>query len=170
MTRESIYAALMARFQTLVPNGSLQGVNYTTSDVLTSSQLRTVSRKLQHWDGLPLEMQPALFIPQGQEHRTQKRGFPPSITIALIMMLSVKTAASIDSTAVPSVILNTLLDAIDAAIAAKEPVDYSSELVNTLGGLVYECKIVGTTETSEGTLDDQEVAFIPVEIVVPTLT
>jgi hypothetical protein len=62
----------------------------------------------------------------------------------------------------PSQIMNSIIDAIDSALAPSGPND-----TQTLGGLVSHCWIAGTIETDEGALGDQGVAIIPIEIITP---
>ena len=58
----------------------------------------------------------------------------------------------------PAPALNVLLDAVEVALAP----DFTG--YQTLGGLVYDCKISGKIETLEGILGGQEVALVPIEI------
>lgn len=150
MNRETIAAALFAKLATLSAGGSPLFV--------------TTSRRLQHWADVPAESQPALYQIQTREECARTRGKPPLWKLRLSLYLYVHTMAQTDSTIVPSQLLNPLLDAVEAALA---PDDIAND-VCSLGGIVSSCYIDGAIETSEGLLGDQEVAIIPITIVVPS--
>lgn len=63
----------------------------------------------------------------------------------------------------PSSLLNPLLDAVEQALQPQHP---DINQWQTLGGLATHCWIEGTIETDEGTLGDQAVAIIPINILV----
>lgn len=135
--RESIYAALFAKLA-----GS---ASYTTA-----------SRRLRHWNDVPTEQQPALFMAQRNEVAKTVRGLPTEWTLTVDVYVYARTDGGLD----PGPIINPLVDAIEAALAP------TIEQVQTLGGLVHWCRIEGAIETDEGTLGDQLVAIIPVSIYV----
>lgn len=137
MTREPIYAALFVL---------LQGIPGIVS----------ASRKLKHWNDVPKVDQPALFMAQGGQTAQAVTGQPTKWVLNLKIYLYVNTS---DPTQSPAEIMNPLLDAICNALEPSPAVGKQ-----TLGGLAHYCRIDGGIETDEGTLGDQAVAIIPVEI------
>lgn len=135
--REPIYAALFARLSA-VPG------------------LTTYSRRLKHWAETPVEEQPALFQAQKAERVQVQTGKPSQWTLLLDVYLYVHVLAP----GAPSEVFNPLTDAICASLAH----DHPSEGRCTLGGLVYNARISGQIETDEGTLGEQAVLIIPVEL------
>jgi len=120
----------------------------------------TKSRRLRHWSDVTPAMQPALYQAQGNESiELPGRGIPAKVTLRAKLYIYARSGGTPDS--VPATIINTLLDAVDAALATT---DASEE--QTLGGLVSHCRVVGTIETDEGVLGDQGLAIVPIEIVV----
>jgi hypothetical protein len=117
----------------------------------------TSSRTLKHWSDVAPVSQPALF--QAHKNDTAEvpvRGAPTKWNLRFDIYLYVNTAGK---EMPPSQEMNPLLDAIDAALAPTAGTE-----VQTLGGLVHHCWISGSIETDEGTLGDQAVAIIPVDI------
>lgn len=141
INRESIFVALFDLLQT-VPG------------------VITFSRKLAHWDDVPASQQPALYLSQIDggtvQGNTQIHGQPRRWTIRAEVYVYVRT----DGDQIPGSVLNPILDAIEALLAPSNAI----APVQTLGGLVEHCYIDGKIETDEGTLGDQAVAVIPIEI------
>jgi hypothetical protein len=149
MNRETIYAALFAKFASLNNGG----------DML----FKTTSRRLRHFHDVEAEEQPALFMVQTMESNVQERGKPPRWVLHCDLYIYVRTDACLDQSVVPSQLLNPLIDAIEAALGRDDQSNYAQ----TLGGLVSRVWIDGNIETSEGNLGDQEIAVIPLSILVP---
>ncbi|MEW6563320.1 MAG: hypothetical protein AB1400_08845 [Pseudomonadota bacterium] len=137
MTREPIYAALFNLLQ------NLPGIV-------------TASRRLRHWNDVPRANQPALYMVQKSESAQTITGQPTKWLLRLNVYLYVNTA---DRTQSPAEVMNLLLDAISAALEPPPAIGKQ-----TLGGLVYYCRIAGEIQTDEGALGDQSVAIIPVEL------
>ena len=136
MNREPIYAALFAKF------ANIPGVV-------------TVGRKLRHWaDVNPIE-QPALFQAQKSETAIRSTGLNPKWQLELTLYLYVNTSGDVS----PTVTLNRIMDAV---LTALQPLP---GLMQTLGGLVHDCRVEGRIETDEGVMGDQAVALIPVFII-----
>lgn len=152
MTRETLYAAIFAKFASLT---------FSSGGATTFA---SNSRRLQHFEQVEPEGFPALFMVQTTESVVQQRGLPPKWTLGMLLYVYVKTNAQQDTTVVPSQLLNPILDAIDAALA----VDDFKAGTCTLGGLVSHAWISGPVETSEGNLGDLEIAVVPLEILVPS--
>ena len=139
MIREPIYAALFAK---------LAGC----------AVFATSSRRLKHWDDVPMSEQPALFQAQKREQPT---GNTPGIPQVWVQTVDVYIYANTrgDKSISPGAVLNPLLDAIEKALAP-DPISNKQ----TLGGLVQHVWIDGAIETDEGVLGDQTVACIPITI------
>lgn len=137
MNREPIYAALFDK-------------------VANIPGIVTSSRCLRHWNDVNPAEQPALFQTQKGEDAVIKDGFPTKWLIGADLYLYCHTGN--DPDAVPSTELNNLLDAIEEALKP----DFTG--YQTLGGLVFDCRIDGKIETDEGLLGPQSVAIIPIKI------
>lgn len=137
MNREAIYQALYDKLAA-VPG------------------IKTKGRKLKHWSDVPASQQPALFQAQKNELAHRQQGVGTVWTLTVDVYLYTSTTGS----ALPSTQLNSIVDAIEAALQPDNPVRNT----NTLGGLVQHCRIEGAIETDEGTLGDQAVAIIPIVI------
>lgn len=141
MTREPIMAALFAKLSAI--NG-----------VVLSSRI------LRHYNELRPADQPALFLSPRSQSVAQKRGLPPVWTIDVSVYVYVKRSGN---DVVPDTQMNTILDAIEAALNPAGGVE-----VQTLGGLCDHAWIEGAIETDEGVLGDQAIAIIPIRILVST--
>lgn len=137
MNREPLYAALFARL------AAIPG-------------LKTASRRLRHWSDVGASEQPALFLAQKSETAQTVTGQPTRWALTADVYLYVNTPAPQS----PGQAMNPLLDAIEAALAPDSP----ARNANTLGGLAQYCRIEGAIETDEGTLGDQAVAIVPIQI------
>lgn len=135
--RELIYAALFAKLAT-VPG------------------LVTSSRKLLHWNDVPSEQQPALFQAQKGETHTTRTGTPAKVLLELDVYVYVRTAGD----ASPSTKLNAVLDGIMSALS---PNPINGRCVLDVPGVEW-VRVEGRIETDEGTLGDQAVAIVPVNI------
>ena len=140
MNREPIYAALFAL-------------------VSGAAGFATASRRLRHWSAVEAAEQPALFQVQKRETAQQAEGTPTLWRAALDLYVYCQAP---DDTTAPTVVLNPLLDAIEAALSPQGADAVAG--VQTLGGLVKHCWIAGAIETDEGTLGGQAVAIVPIEI------
>jgi hypothetical protein len=127
----------------------------------TGSTFKTATRKLATWENVAPEDQPALFLQKGTEDANKRRGLPTIWKFGFKLYLYVHTGAQNDPDIGPSQLLNPLLDAIDAALT---PDDNDTNC--TLGGLVSHCAINGTIEIFPGTLGDEAVAIVPIEVLV----
>lgn len=146
MTREPIYAAVFKFWSDLTVGGA--------------PAFKTATRLLKHWDAVPGEDSPALLMLQKRENATYRKGLPTIWNLDIALYLYVRTNLQNDNTVIPSVILNPLLDAIEAALT----IDDQANLSCTLGGLVSHCAISGPIEIYEGDLGDELVAIVPLNI------
>jgi hypothetical protein len=154
VTRESIYAAVFAKFSAL---------SWTPGIANTPGAFVQVSRRLRHWSDVPVEQMPALFQVQTKEMTKQQRGLPTQWTLGIELYLYVGTNTQMDDTVTPSLLLNPILDAVDNALRP----DNQALGTCTLGGLVSHAWIAGAIETSEGNLGSIEAAIVPIEMLVP---
>jgi len=135
MNREAIYSKLF-------------------SVISGTSGVVTVGRKLKHWSEVSQAEQPAVFQAQKSEDIINQTGMPAKVK--MLVNIYVYTHSQ-DPYASPATAMNTLLDAITAALMP-------DGVSQTLGGLVAHCRIAGVIQTDEGVLGDQAVSVIPVEI------
>lgn len=145
LRREPIYAALFAL---------AQGAYAFASS----------SRRVKHWDDVNRADCPALFMVQKGQVATRTTKLPAYWTLDVDLIVYVKTDGDHDAT--PATILNEIVDAIEAAL---EPAPGRSDPRQTLGGLVYDCRIEGGIDTDEGALGETAVAVIPVRIMQPAV-
>jgi hypothetical protein len=136
MNREAIYAALF-------------------SLAAAAPGLSTTSRKLLHWNDVPASQRPAMFMSQKSETAINTTGLPTKWMLTVDLYVYVSTAGE----EYPGAVLNPILDYIASAL------DYRpAGLPQTLGGLVQWARIEGTIETDEGTLGNDAVCIIPVQM------
>lgn len=145
-TSEPIYAAVFAFWQALTVDGV--------------PLFKTATRKAKLWvtDTDPSECPMLLQMQMNQVAQTYRKGIPPVWRCEIRLYLYVHTGASADSSVVPSMLLNPLIDAIRDALRP----DNGVEPVCTLGGLVSHCAIEGAIDIYEGDLADDAIAIIPV--------
>lgn len=137
-SREQIFAALFAQ--------------------VSSSAFVTMSRRMQHYANVDSASQPALFQSEGKQTAAVVAGKPTKWTFRAALAIYAHA-----QTANPDDLTSTLNDLVDGVVAAldREPATERQ----TLGGLVYDCRVQGDIETDEGFLGDQAVALIPIEII-----
>lgn len=142
MNREAIYQALFDK-------------------VVSAASFTTTSRRLEHWDEVSPGAQPALYQTQKGETQKPRKGFPALVTLHAELWVYANSGG--DSDAVPAVLMNPLMDAIEAALAPDPVTGFQ-----TLGGTVSHCWIEGDVTTDEGLLGPQSVCIVPVHILVNT--
>lgn len=143
MDSEAIYAALFERL-----NSKMDGVV-------------TISRRLRHFNNVPAEQRPALFITQGNQQEMAVHGLNAKVELEAEVYVYIHES---DPSIPPSVQLNQMIDQVRAKLAPDHPdiCEYQ-----TLGGVVEHCWIDGTIEVYEAVenmLDDQGIAIIPIRI------
>lgn len=140
---------------------TIQGreVAYTAlfNKLKTIPGITTCTRKLKHWQDVPPEEQPALYMAHDGEVRSPVRGLPDRIVLEGFLYLYVNSQGE-----EVGPIINPLLDAIDGAFAPANDGDHAQ----TLGGIVHHCWIEGQTQIFEGNLGTEAVAVIPFKILV----
>lgn len=142
MDSELIYQALFSRLS------SIDGVV-------------TTSRRLKHFNHVPAEQRPAIFVTQGNQVEAPIKGLDAKIELEAEIYIYIHE----DDIAIPpSVQLNRMIDRVRQAIAPEFP---EISEYQTLGGLVEHCWIEGTIEVFEAVenmLDDQGIAIVPIRI------
>lgn len=142
--REQIYSALFATLQ-----GAL---------LAPAGPFKTVSRRWQDPSQISPADRPSLYQVQKDELiGTGVNGLPIHAKLALDLVLY--TSGDSEPNSVPSTELNTLLDALEAAIRSATP-----GLAQSLGGRVSHCRIDGKIEIVENVQGSMALAVVPVEI------
>lgn len=141
VTREQVYGALFAVLSA-VPG------------------IRKASRRLEHWDEVPFADTPALYQVQSGEGFTKTVSQPYRRTFRVEVYIYVKVDEG--SAVVPATVMNPILDGIENAMKG-----HPSNLMNTLGGLVFDAHIDGEIETDGGVLSQTMVAIIPIVVTLP---
>lgn len=143
-SREQIYSALFSTLQSalLTPTGPF----------------KTVSRRWQDPSQIAPADRPALYQVQRDElAATGVNGLPTSWKVTVDLVLY--TVGDSAPNSVPSTELNSLLDAVEAAIKSATP-----GLAQSLGGKVSHCRLQGKIEIVENVQDSMALAVIPVEL------
>lgn len=142
MNREAIFAALFALLSGL-------------------PQFVTVSRRARWAKDVSPDQQPALFQEEGagETVKYQGEGLAPLNFLSADLGFYARIPA--DGLTAPGSIVNPLIDAVCAALAPAP-----AQERQTLGGLVYHCRIEGKILKALGEVDGQAAVVIPVEIVV----
>ena len=142
---ESCYVALLAKLQTVVGVGLLNGSPF-------------VSRRQEDPSRVDWASTPALFINQtGETIEPTKgfEGFSAKQTLHCNVILYVQPVAQ---EAVLSTAINEMVQAVRNALYPTAP-----DVYQTLNGIVSHCWISGKIEIIEGVLDNQGFAIIPVK-------
>jgi len=140
IVREAIYAALW----TLAAGAAI---------------FASTNRRLRHWGEVAPAEQPALFMAEkGGQAMTKALGAPIAWTLYADFYVYVHSS---DPYLAPAMVLNPLLDALEAALAPSPATG-----IQNLGlpAMVQHAYISGKIETDEGVLGDQAIAIVPVEI------
>lgn len=137
MNREAIYSALFTRLSEI-------------------AGLKTKSRILKHWNDVPTEQRPALFMSQGPESPQTQTGQATKWLLSVDVYVYVHT----DGTNPPGTVMNPILDAIEA-IFPLHPIT-GKHTLDAPG--VEWARIEGQIQTDEGTLGNQAVAIVPIHI------
>jgi hypothetical protein len=121
------------------------------------------SRRLKLWTDVAMANRPACFIFEGGfESYSWSEGAVPkrAIEAKIFIYLNAK-----DPSICGASLLNEAMDALDSAFA----VSGADLLVgrNTLGGLVYHCRIDGKLMKDPGDLDGDALLIVPVKLILP---
>lgn len=147
-SRERISAALFKLIQdaTYDPPIAVFQRKYVTSADLGTANLPAV-----------------IMLVKSEIAKMKGHGLPVEWMIEAQIFIFVSTT-DIDPANQPETILNNILDAIEAAILPPLRTGQLAGNRQTLGGLVYDCRINGTIERDPGFTSGIGAAAIPIEI------
>ena len=121
------------------------------------------TRRLKLWSDVPPAMRPACFLFEGGTETYADTATEPAKRI-LSLRLFIYIDAH-DPGAIGAVQLNTIMDALDAALA---PAGADLTLGRcTLDGTAYRCAIDGKPLKDPGDLDGDGLLLVPITIVLP---
>lgn len=109
--------------------------------------------------------EPGLFLIKPREsysYDKDQNGVPPVRELRFLAV--VYTDVGTDPNAVPADVIDDLLDAIDAALAPTVVDQINNGGRQTLGGLVYDCRIVGEPELAPGDSQGKGQTIVPVHV------
>ena len=121
------------------------------------------SRRLKLWSDVPRLTRPACFLFEGGNETHANTTSPISRRTIEVRLFVYTDASSLVSP--PASQLNTIADALDAALAPK-----AADIPlgrNTLGGAAYWARIEGSTLKAPGDLDGDGILVVPVKITLP---
>ena len=147
MNREQIEVGTFAFFSVLAASDG-------------SKLFKTAVRKVKHWEDVQPDDQPALLMRHTKERAEFRKGLPTRWWFTYELFIYVSTDAQMNPDALPSQLINPLLDAIDNAL---KPDDLDGHTA-TLGGLVSHCAINGDVLIFEGHLGNEAVVIVPIEV------
>ena len=142
--REQIYSAIFTTLQVglLTPTGPF----------------KTVSRRWQDPSQLAPADRPALYQVQKDEvAHTTVNGLPVMWKLGLDLVLY--TTGDTEPSSIPSVELNSLVDAVESTIQS-----VVSGLPQTLSGKVSHCRLAGKIEIVENVQGGMALAVLPIEV------
>lgn len=121
------------------------------------------SQRFTIWTDLSPEQYPTLILVEPNEHY----GWPAEVLIKNTLRATavIYLNASADESVAPIQDLDNLLDAIDAAMAPSTGMDKAIGR-QTLGNLVYNCRIEGEVVKASGDLDNVSLLVVPIVITV----
>jgi hypothetical protein len=122
-----------------------------------STTWTTTSRRLKLWADVPKTSRPYMCMTEHHESQVfRKENTPGYITMLVDVFVYINSE---DMNTVPSIILNTILDALDASIAPGP-----GEQRQTLGGLVSHCRVDGPVLKDPGDIDGDGLLIYPIKI------
>jgi hypothetical protein len=147
-TREAISAALFTLLQnaTYDPPVATFSRKYLSSTDLGTAKMPTVC-----------------MLVKDEMAKMSGHGIPIKWVIAAHIFIFVSTS-DIDPNNEPETVVNNILDAIELAILPPLQPGVLLGGRQTLGGLVYDCRINGTIERDPGFISGVGAAAIPIEI------
>lgn len=147
MTREQVETAFALMFKPLTDKGLV----------------KTVSRRFRFWDQVPAGDKPCMFITKFEEENKVPTNATPNIQ-SFLMAIWIYTDAGQDQSVIPMTAINTILDNVTSMFKGS-PVFGNV----TLNGLVSDVRVNGNIKISDGSVDGNGVAFVPVKILLPSL-
>lgn len=148
-SREAAFAALFALLQKSKPPND-------------SGQWALTGRKLIGWENVQSGSQPCFFLDQGHQETKETTFQLPQWSWMAYMWIYFRLDGSNSQSTPPDTVFNNFLDAVDAVIYPNPQGQR-----NTLGGLVYQCHIIGMTHLGISPNNaGQGLIVIPIEIIV----
>ena len=146
-TREPIFLALSSL---VFNNATVRGAFNTTG------------RFLKHFDDVPDDACPALFLIQiGETHVRGGKGVPNKRTLNAQFVMYVATADQ--NITLPATLANLVADVLDDALNTNNGPGNNQ----TLGGLCEHVWTEGSVVTDEGLLQNKSIVVFPVHILIP---
>jgi hypothetical protein len=109
---------------------------------------------------------PGLFLVkphESYEYDDHDRGVPPRRDLHFLAVIY--TDVGTDATAVPADLIDDLLDAVDAALAPSIADQLGNGTRQTLGGLVYDCRVDGDLELAPGDSQGKGQSVVPIRVI-----
>lgn len=133
------------------------------STLLVAYPWGVASRRMKLWSEVPPALRPALFqLESGPENYQWSSAATPKRTIEAKLFLYFDSR---DPSSPGASAINSALDAIDSALAPSQA-DLSRGR-QTLGGVVYDCKINSVPVRDTGDLDGDGLAVVSVRLILP---
>lgn len=121
----------------------------------------TTSRRLKEWTQVPPADQPALFLQETFQEVAENNLALPEERWHAHVWVYFRADGSPDPNCPPDTLVNIFIDSVLKAIRNPRAGERQ-----TLGGLVYHCKVDGTIAFDSGVLDNQGVIVIPLTILI----
>jgi len=141
--------------------GTYMGALFTVLSGIANFQ--TTGRRLVLPRNMSDVAKPALFMVEDDEEYAYAGEQLQKVTLRADAWIY--TASGLDPNATPSTELDTILDALDAAMKPAGA-DIATQRF-TLGGLVYHCRIQGRVFKDPGDLSGLGLAIVPIALLVP---
>lgn len=148
-----------------VLNGILASVQNMSFETLINGKntWSTTSRRLKLWGDVPADAQPAAYVVEHEEHDEYRN------LGVLRRRLSARVwcyARTDDPNTVGGSLINTMLESFETQFAMTSADNYSTG-ANTLGGLVYFCRMEGRVFKDPGDIDNQLLLIVPLVVEMP---
>ena len=139
-----------------------QAIGALFTILATAAEFKTVGRRNRDPEGLAPSLCPALFLLEHSE--TYKR---PSPNLAPIRTMHLSAVVyhdvGTDENAIPSAMINNILDQVDILLKPDDPMRNAM----TLGGLVSSVVIDGENPRAPGDITGKSLAIVQIKITLP---
>ena len=113
--------------------------------------------------------QPGLYLLKAREHYKydagdKERGIPPIRELSFLAVIYTDVGAN--EQAVPADVIDDLLDVIDQALAPGPMDQVTNGARQTLGGLVYDCRVEGQIELAPGDAQGKGTTIVPITVII----
>ena len=136
----------------------IQGMSFSTP-INGAQSWNTISNRLRLWADVSVDQQPAAFLVTHRE-MDEYRGLG---LLRRRLELGIWCYCRSDNSP-GGPMLDTMMEAFEAAFNV---VDNPSDNSNTLGGLVYWCRIEGRVFKDPGDIDNQTLLIVPLIVEMP---